>query len=228
MGKIRNPRAAGKLNLRGWRAPRSEQGQLRALERLGRGGFLAFARGGDDRFLGDLRFAVGVELGQLQVAQNLLGARDDLRRQPGQPRDLDAVTLVRAALDDLAQEDDLVVPLAHGDVVILDAGPGHLEFGEFVVMGGEERPRADAVVQVFRDAPRDGQAVEGRGAAADLVQDDEAALGGVVEDVGGLVHLDHEGRLPAREVVAGADAGEDAVGEANLGALAGRYCRSAP
>ena len=60
------------------------------------------------------------------------------------------------------------------------------------------------------------EAVEGRGAAADFVEDDEAALGRVVADVRRLVHLDHEGRLPAREIVARADAGEDAIDEADL------------
>lgn len=39
--------------------------------------------------------------------------------------------------------------------------------------------------------------------------------GGVVQDVAGLGHLDHEGRLPAGEVVAGADAGQDAVDRAD-------------
>ena len=37
-----------------------------------------------------------------------------------------------------------------------------------------------------------------------------------MEDVAGLAHFDHEGRLPAREVVAGADAGEDAVDRAEF------------
>ena len=36
---------------------------------------------------------------------------------------------------------------------------------------------------------------------------------GVVQDVRRLAHLDHEGGLPAREIVARADAGEDAVHE---------------
>ncbi len=39
---------------------------------------------------------------------------------------------------------------------------------------------------------------------------------GVVEDVGGLLHLDHEGGAAAGEVVAGADAREDAVDDADF------------
>ena len=90
-------------------------------------------------------------------------------------------------------------------------------------MRREERPRLDAglVVQVLRHGPRDGDAVEGRGAAADLVQDDERARRGVVEDVGRLLHLDEEGRAAAREVVGRADAREDAVDEPDAGGVGG-------
>jgi hypothetical protein len=51
------------------------------------------------------------------------------------------------------------------------------------------------------DGPRQAQAVERAGAPADFVQYDQAAGGGVVEDVGRLGHLDHEGGLPASQVV---------------------------
>ena len=79
------------------------------------------------------------------------------RRQAGEARDLDAVALVGAAGDDLAQEDDLLVPFAHGDVVVAHAGAGQLELGQLVVVRGEERARLDFVVQIFRDAPGDAR-----------------------------------------------------------------------
>ena len=41
------------------------------------------------------------------------------------------------------------------------------------------------------------------------------------EDRGGLDHLDHEGRAAAREIVRRADAAEQAVDDAELGAAAG-------
>ena len=49
----------------------------------------------------------------------------------------------------------------------------------------------------------------------------EAALGGVVDDEGGLVHLDHEGRLTAGEVVGGSNPAKNAVGEADVGGFGG-------
>ena len=65
--------------------------------------------------------------------------------------------------------------------------------------------------------PGDAQPVEGRRAAADLVEHDQAARGGAVEDVRGLLHLDHEGRLAARDVVRRADARVDAIDQPELG-----------
>ncbi len=140
----------------------------------------------------------------------------------GEARDLDAVAFVRAAGDDLAQENDVVAPLAHGDVVVLRRGQEAGELGQFVIMRGEERAGAQRGVEIFRDRPRDAQAVEGARAAADFVEDDEAAVGRVVEDVRGLVHLDHEGALAAAEIVAGADARENAVEQSDHRAL-GRH-----
>ena len=80
--------------------------------------------------------------------------------------------------------------------------------------------------QVLGHRPGDAQPVEGGGAAAHLVEHDQALRGGVVQDVRRLLHLDHEGRLPARDVVGRADAREDAVDQAELG-LPGRHERAA-
>jgi len=81
--------------------------------------------------------------------------------------------------------------------------------------------RADLVVQVLDDAPGQAQAVERARAAADLVEDDQAARGGAVEDVRRLAHFHHERALPAREVVARADPRKNAVHEINAADFAG-------
>ena len=82
---------------------------------------------------------------------------------------------------------------------------------QFEVVRGEQRRAPVLLEQVARDGPGQRQAVEGGGAAADLVHQHQARRRGVVQDVGGLGHLDHEGRAPAGEVVGGADAREDLV-----------------
>ena len=88
-----------------------------------------------------------------------------------------------------------------------------------MVVGGEQRlgGALGAGVQVLDHGAGDRQAVVGARAATDLVEEDEGAPGGAAQDRGRLQHLDHEGRLPARDVVLGADAGEDAVDNTDAG-----------
>ncbi len=64
--------------------------------------------------------------------------------------------------------------------------------------------------------PGDRKAVEGRGAAPDLVENDQRSRPRLVQDRCGLDHLDHEGRAPAGEIVGGADAREQPVDDADM------------
>src|SRR5947209_11239452 len=57
---------------------------------------------------------------RFELGEQRLGSRDDGIGQAGQARDLDAVAPVGAARPHLVQEDDLVVPLAYGDVEVSD------------------------------------------------------------------------------------------------------------
>ena len=173
--------------------------------------------------MGEAGPALAVELGPLQVAQDLLGAHDDTRRQAREAGHLDPERAVRAAGLDLAQEHDAVLPLAGRDVDVADARDVGGQVDELVVVGREEGlGRGGALRQVLGHRPGDREAVEGGGAAADLVEQHQAALAGVAQDVGGLLHLDHERRLAAQDLVARADAREDAVDEPELG-LARRH-----
>jgi len=66
--------------------------------------------------------------------------------------------------------------------------------GQLVIMRREQRPAAIDLVQVFERRPGDRQPVKGRGAAADLVEDDKTLRPCLVQDRRGLDHLDHKGR----------------------------------
>ncbi|KPM85644.1 hypothetical protein AOR10_24195, partial [Vibrio alginolyticus] len=112
-------------------------------------------------------------------------------------------------------EDDAIPVLRRGEVNIGHPlgllGQGrHLE-----VVGGEQGKGAGAG-QVLGAGPGQRQAIEGAGAAADLVHQHQAFIGGVVQDAGGLGHLHHEGGASAGQVVRGADAGKDTVHRADL------------
>ena len=74
-----------------------------------------------------------------------------------------------------------------------------------------------AVVQGLHYGPGDREAVEGRRAPPDLVEQHQAARRDVVQDRRGLHHLDQERALAPREVVLRADAREHAVEDADPG-----------
>ena len=147
--------------------------------------------------LGCFSFDSGLEEFISRWLEDGFGAVEDGFGEAGEAGDLDAVGFVGGAGEDFVEEDDFLVPLADGDVEVGDGFAGVGEVGELVVVGGEEGAALDLVVEVLGDGPGDGEAVEGGGAAADFVEDDEGFLGGVVEDEGGFGHLDHEGGLAA-------------------------------
>jgi len=93
------------------------------------------------------------------------------------------------------------------------------KFGEFVIVGGEEGAGASVLLEMFDDGPGDGEAVESGGAAADFVEEDKACGRGVMEDGGDLAHFDEEGGAATGEIIAGTDAGEDAVGDGEFGTV---------
>ncbi len=165
----------------------------------------------------------------LQAGQNLAGAFDDVRRQPGEARHLDAVAAIGSPRQDLPQEHDVVVVLARRDVKVDHTRDRIGQVGELVIVRGEQRLGARARVrrQVFGDGPRDAETVERGRAAADFVEHDEASRRGEVQDRRRLLHLDHERRVPARDVVRGADAREDAIDERQL-RLPRRHERARP
>ena len=151
---------------------------------------------------------------RFELGEQRLGSRDDGIGQAGQARDLDAVAPVGAARPHLVQEDDLVVPLAYGDVEVSDGRQPIGQLGQLVEVRREEHLASGALVQRLDDGPRDGEAVERRCPATDLVEEHEAPRRDVVEDGRRLHHLDEERALAAPEVVLGADPCEQAIDEA--------------
>lgn len=182
---------------------------------MGFGGFFdgdfAFGAGGGG-VEGDGR-VVGFEL-----FQDLFGPVDDRLRDAGEAGDLDSVAAVGGAGDHLADEDDFVVPFFDRHREVAEAGEGFVQLGQFVIMSREHRAGSEfrVEVEVLDHGPGDAESIVGAGAAADFVEDDEAAGGRVVENVGGFVHFHHEGGVAAGKFVAGSDAGEYAVDEADV------------
>jgi len=72
--------------------------------------------------------------------------------------------------------------------------------------------------EVFGHRPRQTQSIKGRGASTDFIENHQTARGGGVQNGRGLLHLDHEGRLSACNVVGRADARKNAIHHRQLGA----------
>src|SRR5207249_10830297 len=95
------------------------------------------------------------------MRKNFLGPVENFLWQTCQPRDLDAIAFVRTAWHDFAKENDLIVPLADGDIEIANAFAFRGEFGQLMIMRGEEASRFDFVMEKLGDAPGDGGPSDG-------------------------------------------------------------------
>ena len=137
--------------------------------------------------------------------------------QAGEFGDGDAVAFAGGAGFDVVEEDDVLSLFECGEVHVDCRCVGFRQAGQLEIVGGEEAEGFVFLQQVFGDGVREGEAVEGGGAASDFVHEDEGLVGGVVEDVGGFAHFDHEGGAVGGEVVGCADAGEDLVDGSDLG-----------
>jgi hypothetical protein len=171
----------------------------------------------------------------LELAQLSSGRFQHRGGNSRQRGDLNPVTLVGRAFLDGVQEDDALAVL---DGVQMDIGQfrsTRWPAASARSSGWQTASGSGSFEQVATDGESQRHAVEGRGAAADLVHQHQAAFGGVMQDGGRFGHLDHEGRTPAGQVVGGADAGEDLVERAENGSgrparscRCGRAGRSAP
>ena len=158
-----------------------------------------------------------------QRGQQLRGALEHVGRQPGHRRDLHAPGAIRRAGRDAVQEaQPALAVLLGGDRRVGDPLDRAGQRGQLLEMGREERARpALAGGQPLGHGLGDRQPVPGAGAAPDLVQQHQRALARAVQQAGRLEHLDQEGRAPRGQVVLRADAGEDAVHDADPGPLGG-------
>ena len=132
---------------------------------------------------------------------------------------MDAVAAVRRPRRHLVQEDHVALPFLDAHGVAGQARQLAGQHGQLVIVGGEQRAAAVDVVQMLHAGPGDGQAVEGRRAAPDLVQDDQRAVAGLVQDGRRLHHLHHEGRAAARQIVGRTHAAVEPVHHPDVRAL---------
>src|SRR5262245_21242072 len=111
-----------------------------------------------------------------QLAEQLPGALQNSLGNTRKPRYVNSVAAIGAAFDDAMQEDHLVFPLTHRDIEVLHALEALGEVGQLMVMRREKRAAARFGGDVLRDRPRQRETVKRTRVAADLVENDQAAI----------------------------------------------------
>ena len=146
---------------------------------------------------------------------------NDRTRQPGQLRHVNAVRAVRPTGHNLVQKHHPTLGLGHRHVVVSHARQHVSQLGQLVVMRRKQGEgfQLGMAVQVLNDCPGNGESVVGAGAAPDFIQYQQAAWGGIVQDVGCFDHFHHKGGLTGMDRVLRADARENAVNQPDLRAL---------
>src|ERR1700741_3851109 len=103
--------------------------------------------------------------------QNLAGAADYRIRKPGEPRDFDSITLIRASRFYPAQKDNFAAGFLYCYVYVLHSRQQLLELRKLVIMRGKKRLGPRARVQRFHHGPRNRKPVKCRSSAADFVEE---------------------------------------------------------
>ena len=84
-----------------------------------------------------------------------------------------AIATIRAARDELMEQDHTVIMLFCGDVVVGRIREAIRELTKLMIVRREDRAAPRRVMKMLGDRPCDRQPVVGAGSAPDFVQDDE-------------------------------------------------------
>ena len=80
-----------------------------------------------------------------------------------------------------------------------------------MIMRREQGAAFIGIMQVFDRRPGNREAIISRGATTNLIQNDKGLWCCLGQDGGRFDHFDHEGRASAGQIIAGANAREDAI-----------------
>ena len=116
---------------------------------------------------------------------------------------MDTETVLTPAAYQFPQEYHLVVDLFYRNVIIDNAFICTLHFVQLVIMGSEQRFGSGFGVLVYMldNSPRDRYTVVSTRSPPQLVEQNQTPLRQIVENIGGLGHLDHKGRFAERDIV---------------------------
>ena len=132
-----------------------------------------------------------------QFLQNFPSPADDGIGNAGQFGNLDTEAVIGGARHDFSQENHLIAPLFHRDIVVFHIGQLFFQSGKLMVVGGKQGfgPQFFGVGSIFQHCLGDGHTVISGGAAANFVQNQQTAGSGMLQNGSHLRHLHHKGGL---------------------------------
>ena len=159
----------------------------------------------------------------LQLRQYDFRSLDNRWWHTSQARHVDTKRVFRTARLQFAKEDHAALGFAHRHIPVAHTRINLFHLVEFVVVRGEKGAGVClwVFVNMLHDGPGDGNAIVGGSAAAQFVEEHEAALREVVHDVGCLAHFHHKRTFAHRYIVRGAHSGEDFIDKADARAVGG-------
>src|SRR5215471_931966 len=105
----------------------------------------------------------------LMFSQNFARPIRDTCWNSSKTSDLDSITPIGRSGFNRAQENDAVFRFLHGDMKIANSRKQLCQFGEFMIMGRENRLRPDFGLNVFDYGPCQRKSVECGGSTANLI-----------------------------------------------------------
>ena len=135
-----------------------------------------------------------------QLIENLTGPLHHRGGNAGEASGFDAVAAAGAAGLHAMQKQQVIAGFLHQHLEV-----GHIralcrQVVELVIVRREHGAGLQVAGQVFAHGPGDGEAIKGGSATADLIEQHQGAIGGVMEDVGGFRHFHHEGGLAGTQL----------------------------
>ena len=133
--------------------------------------------------------------------------------------------MFRTSTFQFAKKEHLAIVFTHTDVIVGNAREGLLHLVELMIVSGKQHlgmTGRDILVDVFDNSPGNGNAIVGRSASTQLVEEDKTARREIVENVGSFGHLYHESRFAQRDIIGSTNTGEDLIDNADMSRI-GRH-----
>ena len=137
---------------------------------------------------------------------------------------MDTKGVFTTATFQFTQENDLIIHLLNGNIVVLDTLEAFLHLVQLVIVRSKQR--TCLCFRVFMDmlynCPGNRNTVVRRCTSSQLVKKHQTARRKVIQNISRLIHFHHESRLSDRDIITGTYTGKYLIYQTDMCTL-GRY-----